>query len=364
MPHSASRDAVVLPGGTLRAVLARVVRRTAVRHVLFGTSAFMIVLAIARAAAFTAGGVALGVVAAAAVLWRGRSQRTACAAAMRVDHAADCHNVVITAEELIRHPERTAGWVRRRVLTDADAAVQAAPIAAIAPLLLPAVWLAVSLGLLITAWIGMGHRTSQAVRAAVSALNNAGTVAASAPLQIVVTVTPPAYVGQPAREVRDPERIEAIEGSVLQIAVSGGANGWRVRSAAGPLAASNTGSQTLVETRAVQSGYLAVEPDGGHGDGRHRRDDRPARSLGIPACRRPRASRTRAGGARARSTQRDSRATLSRAVCLPRTRIARRCQTPSCTESPVPQLQSRRSQRLRPPESASRLPGRDRDPGR
>jgi hypothetical protein len=78
-------------------------------------------------------------------------------------------------------------------------------------------------------------------------------------------------VGQPAREVRDPERIEAIEGSVLQIAVSGGANGWRVRSAAGPLAASNTGSQTLVETRAVQSGYLAVEPDGGHGDGRHRR---------------------------------------------------------------------------------------------
>jgi hypothetical protein len=265
MPHSAVADGAARPGAAVQDVLVRIVRRTRARHVLFSTSAFMIVLAIARAAGFAASGVAAGVVSAAAVLWRGRNERTAYAAAIRVDHAADARNVVVTAEELVRHPDRTAAWVRKRVLNDADAAVRVAAVDAVAPVLRPAVLFAVSLALLTITWGGMGQRTSQVVRTAVSAVKDAGTVAASTPLQIVVSVMPPPYLGLPAREVRDPERIEAIEGSVVRITISGGIDGWRVRTAAGPLATSNAGGQILGETRAAESGYFAVEPVSGAG---------------------------------------------------------------------------------------------------
>jgi hypothetical protein len=140
MPRSTAGDALRPPGAAVQDVLVRIVRRTRTRHVLFSTSAFMIVLAIARAAGFAASGVAAGVVLAAAVLWRGRNERTAYAAAIRVDHAADARNVVVTAEELVRHPDRTAAWVRKRVLNDADAAVRVATVDAIAPVVRPAVF--------------------------------------------------------------------------------------------------------------------------------------------------------------------------------------------------------------------------------
>jgi hypothetical protein len=259
-------------GAVLHERLVRIVRRTWAANVLSGASILLLLVSIGRAAGFTGAGIATGLVAFLILLWHGRRARTMQHAARRVEQAATgSHNVVITAEELTRNPERAAPWVRARVLHDADRVSSATRIEAIVPLGRGLGGFAASLALLVAAWSGLGGTGSRALRTAVAGLTNTGKVAASSPLQVLATVTPPDYTGQAAREIRDPERIEAIEGSSLKIAVSGGTSLSRIRSAAGPLTPSTAAGGTVVETRMAESGYIAIEPADGRGDARNHR---------------------------------------------------------------------------------------------
>lgn len=263
MRLSTRADPGALPGHALRGALARTVRRTWLRHLMLCASAAMVALSSGMAAGLVPEGAALGLLACVVVIWRGRPARTRQAAARRVEQTVRCSNVVITAEELIRHPDRAATWVRLQVLNEADDIAAAVPVRTIAPLMHSAALMIGAAALLAAMWAGLGTRTWQSMRSGLTALNNAGTVTASAPLHVVVTVTAPAYTAKPPRELSDPERIEALDGSHLRIAMSGGNSRWRVRVPGGPLPSSLVGSETVAETRVTESGFLAIEVERG-----------------------------------------------------------------------------------------------------
>jgi hypothetical protein len=171
-----------------------------------------------------------------------------------------CHNVVITAEELFRHPDRASPWIRCRVSDDAAVAMRAIRVAAIVPLVRHVAGFLISASLVAALPTGIGRTASQLIRETLATVQNAGTIAASAPVRVVVTITPPPYIRKPARQERDPERIEAIQGSSIRVAVSGAGSAWRVRSASSSLASRVVAGETTVETVASESGYFAVEP--------------------------------------------------------------------------------------------------------
>ena len=72
------------------------------------------------------------------------------------------------------------------------------------------------------------------------------------------TITPPLYTREPPRTIGNPDRIEALQGSRLSLEVQGGP--WRIRFAADPLEARESGKATAVDLTLVRSGYLAIEP--------------------------------------------------------------------------------------------------------
>ena len=262
----------MVEGAVLDDLLRQIVRRTWAAHLLAAASVALLLLSIARAAGFTRIGLTAALATFLAVLWRGRRARTTQDAARRAERTASgSHNVVITAEELLRHPGRAAPWVRARVLHDAARVSRAARIESIAPLTRFAGGFAASVALFVALWAGIGGSGSGALRTAVAGMTNAGRVDASSPLHVIATVTPPDYAGHATSEIRDPERIEAIEGSRLKIVVSGGTSPWRIRSAAGPLTQSSAPAGAVVETRIAENGYIAIEAADGRGDARNRR---------------------------------------------------------------------------------------------
>jgi hypothetical protein len=248
-------------GAAAMAVLRHVVLRTWARDTLAASTVWLIFAGVGIATGQTALALGVGLVTAGVLLWRGGVERTAAAAARRVERAVPgCHNVVITAEELFRHPDRASPWIRCRVSDDAAVAMRAIRVAAIVPLVRHVAGFLISASLVAALPTGIGRTASQLIRETLATVQNAGTIAASAPVRVVVTITPPPYIRKPARQERDPERIEAIQGSSIRVAVSGAGSAWRVRSASSSLASRVVAGETTVETVASESGYFAVEP--------------------------------------------------------------------------------------------------------
>jgi len=242
-------------------VLKEIVRRTWIHHAMGSSTVALMAVAAGTVVGRMDLGLAAGLVAGGIMLWRGRLARTDAAAAKRIeDVLPGCRNVVITAEELLRHPNRASPWMRARVLDDAAEPARSVHVAQVVPLLRQVAFFALSACAVAALATGRGQTASQALRATIANVSNAGNVAASAPLRIVVTVTPPAYTGKPPRQERDPDRIDAIEGSSVRIAVSGPRSGWNVRSATGTLASSRLAGETIAETIAAESGYVVIEP--------------------------------------------------------------------------------------------------------
>jgi hypothetical protein len=197
-------------------------------------------------------------------LWLSRlRQRWTPAAAARAVEAArpSARNVVITAEELLRHPERAAPLVTARVLHESAEVVgtidsaQAVPLAKSAVLATGVVALA---GLVVTGVAGRAIRlTVDAVHDAVERTANraAGSVTVSA------TISPPSYTREPPRTVENPDRLEALQGSRMTLVVGGGGR-WRVRFGSDPLPTRMSGGSTVadLDLTLTRSGYLAIEP--------------------------------------------------------------------------------------------------------
>jgi hypothetical protein len=201
--------------------------------------------------------VAMGITA--AWLTRIGSRWTARAAAGALEYAhPSSRNVVITAEELLRHPERATPAVRARVLHEGAEIARGVAASRIVPLGRPAAFAAAGFGLLVALVVGVPQRGARAGMQAVEEALKQAAAGSSGPSMLSATITPPPYTREPPRTMANPDRIEAVQGSRLSLEVQGGP--WRIRFAADPLEARESGKATAVDLTLVRSGYLAIEP--------------------------------------------------------------------------------------------------------
>ena len=213
--------------------------------------------------------VALGAIGAIAVLvWRvsaRRSSWTRARAAMAAERSIPAsHNLIVTAEELLRHADRARSDIRERVFVhavrvtrDFDAS-EAVPIGKTVAIMAIAVMVAPGTALVVP----------KLVRDGVAAPSSTGTHrnGSTNPARFTVsaTITPPSYTGDPAKSIENPDRIEALEGSRVQLMLRG-ADDWRVRFGTQALDVRRAKQGASIELTLAQSGYLALEPDGPQG---------------------------------------------------------------------------------------------------
>ena len=181
MPRSLADAAVSAmdEGGAFERALAPVTRRVWIASVLTAAGIGSVITAIGMASGWRWLGLVLGLAGAGVMLWRGRGTRDTRGAARLVERARPaCRNVVITAEELLRHPERAAPWVRARVLAAARTFVEPGLPAAAVPLARPIVLFVVlgSAAALIAG--GASRLTPDAIRGAVARLSQSGAATA------------------------------------------------------------------------------------------------------------------------------------------------------------------------------------------
>ena len=195
----------------------------------------------------------------AAWLTRIGSRWTARAAAGALEDAhPSSRNVVITAEELLRHPERATPAVRARVLHEGAEIARGVAAPRVVSLGRPAAFAAAGFGLLVALVVGIPQRGARAGMQAVEEALKQAAAGSSGASMISATITPPPYTREPPRTIGNPDRIEALQGSRLSLEVQGGP--WRIRFAADPLEARESGKTTAVDLTLVRSGYLAIEP--------------------------------------------------------------------------------------------------------
>lgn len=178
-------------------------------------------------------------------------------AARAVERAhSDSRNVVVTAEEFLRHPDRTRPAIRDRVFAGA-AAILARDATAVVPIRRAAGVAFIALLAAVALARGWPQRAAvvlqQAARDAAAAVRGGeGT------FRLSVIVTPPDYTGQAPRTADDPERLDVLEGSRLRLVLRGAE--WRVRFGSQPLPSKDDDGSRVIDLPVVRSGYLALEP--------------------------------------------------------------------------------------------------------
>ena len=155
-----------------------------------------------------------------------------------------CRNLVVTAEELERHPDRVSPAMTARVLAAADASLVGVRPGHVVPAYWIVAAVVVSLGAGALS-VPPGQRAVQDTIAALSrALPDVGGAS-----RVRVRVEPPSYTRRPAVSLDSPDRIEVLAGSLLTFAVN---EGSRVRFGDTPVQGPHV---------ATASGYFAVEPE-------------------------------------------------------------------------------------------------------
>lgn len=253
----------------VRETLDAAARRLQVRHALHGVAGGAVVaailsgLVISRGGGLSAAG-SVGGIAAVMVLvgylWRMHGCRVPARVAIEAEsQRPELRNLLITAEELLRNPHRTRAWIRHRVFDDAarvlsngtrtsERRLTGSMIAAVTAVV---IWVAA---------LGGVHRPaveSVRERVAVALMPPSGDVVVRA------TVTPPPYSRGDVRTLTNPERIELLEGSRLQLVVSGAGDRVRIRLGTSELSAIRESGRSTIETTVTASGYLAIEPEAG-----------------------------------------------------------------------------------------------------
>lgn len=236
---------------------------------------------------------ATGVVVSLLIYLSRRRARTLASMAVAIERIRpQCRNSLVTAEEISRHPERVRGWMAQCVLAQADAATQDLRLSDVVP---PAR----TLGLCAAAILAVAcivalpvSRVASGV-AATLARQAAAALPGGRALQVTVTIRPPAYASSQESTLRDPERIEVLEGSRLTFTAAG--DGSR-RLRFGTHSVGTLSSGQARDFVARESGYFALEDDTG---GRRLvplavtrdrlplvRVEQPARDLLLPDARR------------------------------------------------------------------------------
>ena len=210
--------------------------------------------------ALGAGSVAAALLASLAGLWLIRHRRRwiprAAGRAVEAAHPAS-RNVVITAEELLRHPERATQPITARVLHESVEIVSSLDSGKVVPLGGPALLATLAFGVAVLLVTGAPGRVARAALQAVQEAARA--VGSGTSSTLVATIVPPAYTQEATKTLENPERIEALQGSRLNLTIRGSGT-WRVRFGNNALDASVSGDTTIVDLELLQSGYLAIEP--------------------------------------------------------------------------------------------------------
>lgn len=186
------------------------------------------------------------VIAAAAMAWS-RRYRSRQASALALERArAEFRNVLVTAEELERHPDRASSGMTARVFSDAAARAAGLRSGDIVPAWRIALPLAAALALSVRV-------NPPAVGSVQQGISEAAIQLASslAPGRLTVRIEPPGYTGRPSTTVTNPARLEVLAGSRVRFGVAD--LEWRVR----------FGSTAVTGPwHAIDSGYFALEHRG------------------------------------------------------------------------------------------------------
>ena len=170
---------------------------------------------------------------------RYRTRRAAAAATERAVPA--CRNLIITAEELERHPARASAGITARVHAAANAALGSARPGDVVPLYRIVGLAAVGVAAILLSAPAGRQVVQQTAAAVADALPSLGAA------RLSVRIDPPAYSGREAQTLTSPSRIEALEGSRITFTVG---KGLRVRFGSDAVGAPMV---------ARESGYFAVE---------------------------------------------------------------------------------------------------------
>ena len=287
------------PGGAeleIRAILDAARRRALVRHGLQGSLAALVALTplalIVTPSPRVLLVLAAGTIAAIAVSLHARSTaRTAKALADALEaRRPDLQNLAITAEELLRHPDRAPARVRERVFADAATALRPLQLGILWPVARLAAGVAAAAAVAATALAFSPRASNRSVVRAVIPEDPDASVA------VDVELTPPPYTRKPVVRLQNPERLEAIAGTVARVTVAN-ARDVRVRLGARPVAVGLADGRAVAETSLADSGYLAIETGGTEAFARlipvtvvpdrtpNVRIERPARDLLLPNAR-------------------------------------------------------------------------------
>ena len=288
MPPEAGAQAAVLAG--LEAARRRVVMRQAGQAIM---AAGLILAAIALVVPVTARALA-GLIVAALILVgttvrsrKGARTTKALAAALESRHAR-LQNLIVTAEELLRHPERSPAWIRTRVLSDAASALSDVDLSAVWPV-----------RRLTASAIGAFALAGLAFLLAPLHLAGAGESVQPAVREtpdspaVVIELTPPPYAHRSIVRLQNPERVEALEGTVARVSVAN-VRDARIRLGGRTLPLTAAGSGFSAIDTLTESGYFAIDTDDSTGATRLItvtvvpdrvpvvRVERPARDLLLP----------------------------------------------------------------------------------
>ena len=243
----------------LRRALAGVVRRTWFAHLMSASA--LSIAAVAALFAMDANAVPamlVGGAGAAVMIAVRRRERTRAHAATLIERAVPAsRNVVVTAEELLVHPERASDRMREVVFDRAARHAVSMRLPAARSLKVPGLFLVAAL-----CGVAIAIAIPRTVAGPASAIGGGASASADKAVSLVVAVDPPRYTGRAATREIDPSRVEAFEGSTLHLAIEGPSSGWRLRFGSQPISLDGGPASTLL---LISSGYLALEPPRGSG---------------------------------------------------------------------------------------------------
>jgi len=256
----------------LASLIARTSRRVRLNHageaLAIAAVAMMLVL-LARGPIFAAVAAAL-VAFAAWWLWRARHADDTAIVDLIERREPSCRNLLITARALSESRLHASPAIRTRVIADADALADRLSPPALVPLRPSVTGLAIAaaIGVAATAATYLLPRSHPETTAANAAASPAGSHAA-APTRtpglhtVTLVLHPPAYLGQPARTVIDPERIDSIDGTRVDIAVDASAPAVDVQFNERTLTLTKTSEERFSGQVTIDaSGVLTVTPRG------------------------------------------------------------------------------------------------------
>lgn len=259
-----------LPRGVVR-LLAAARQRRAALDIVVAVSAGIVTLVVVqwlsrpflRPAAAISGAVVIAIAVSICLMFRWRRQRTLPWLARHIETLRPrCRNLIVTAEELHRHPERASSWMSATVMERASQVVDDLRPVDVAPArqAVVAALIAVTVGMAALVAPPVDRVASSVASVARSVGNRAARDASG---RIVVIVRPPAYAQAQDKTLTDPQRLDVLQGSLLTLGMEGSGS-RRVRFGAKALGVLTAGGGTL-EMSARDSGYFAIEPTDGDG---------------------------------------------------------------------------------------------------